>query len=528
MTLAIGTALQYGNYVIDALGPDDSIGPVYEATYIPRGQLRWLRVLGSRHPGAIPPEAERLAFYSYLQSLEALTLASLPSSIQCFEEDGVCYQVLAQPEGSALSHLVSGDRPLPLPQSLTLVLKLADTLKAIEPLGWPGLCLEPDQIWWRSETNQISFIGFDLPPSPSPSIGMQTANLVEGMRRLLYFLLTGQRADQTLAPLEVDLRYRRPDLQVNLDRALQRPAPASQDGPAQSLAAWVGSLPRWKDLPPAPLPKSRGSGSSLPQVPTLNPAAAPSPPLPIPRAAVATAAAPRTQVRLPRPPVPPVIDLAAAPRTQVMLPRPPVLPAPEPAAAPWAQGRLPRPKLSWSLLLTAMVAGGGGLGLGLQARLHQGGHLPLAVSPLPGINPIQSFPPLPDWNGKDFSRGWSNSSRSVPQRPDYGSTPMAPALHPTLSNPKPLPAAATPRPPVLPSSPVPEPALPSPEPAAIDPPPPSPQPWPSLPRPMAGARPSPTPDPSAKPVAPNPAPAPLPPPSAPAPSSPSTSSTVNL
>ncbi|XGB40894.1 MAG: hypothetical protein LVS60_10790 [Nodosilinea sp. LVE1205-7] len=44
MTLAIGTALQYGNYVIDALGLEDSVGPVYLATYIPRGRSRLLRI----------------------------------------------------------------------------------------------------------------------------------------------------------------------------------------------------------------------------------------------------------------------------------------------------------------------------------------------------------------------------------------------------------------------------------------------------------------------------------------------------
>ncbi|XGB40895.1 MAG: hypothetical protein LVS60_10795 [Nodosilinea sp. LVE1205-7] len=84
-----------------------------------------------------------------MQSLDNLALAVLPSSIQCFEEEGVCYQVLAQPVGSPLTQLVSSDCPLSLPQSLTLVHKLADTLQAIQPLGWAGLRLEPDQLWWR-------------------------------------------------------------------------------------------------------------------------------------------------------------------------------------------------------------------------------------------------------------------------------------------------------------------------------------------------------------------------------------------
>ena len=468
MTLAIGTALQYGNYVIDALGLEDSVGPVYLATYIPRGRSRLLRILGSRHPGAIPPESERLAFYDYLQSLDNLALAVLPSSIQCFEEEGVCYQVLAQPVGSPLTQLVSSDRPLSLPQSLTLVHKLADTLQAIQPLGWAGLRLEPDQLWWRSETNQLSFIGFDLPASPLPSPDSQTASLVEGLRQLLYFLLTGQRAESTRAPLEVDLRHRRPDLQVNLDRALQRPAPDTQDSSCLSLAAWVDSLPQWKDLPPAPLPKTRDHSSSLPQVPTLNPAAQPSPPLPIPTP-------------------PPALVAAAAPRTQVILPRQPLSPTAD-RTLPWWSKTGP----TWGLLLTAIVAGGGGLGFGLQARFHQGGELQLPVSPLPRLNPSQSFPPLPDWNGKDFSGDWSNSSRPVPQRPDYGSTPLAPTPHPALISPVPAPAAVTANPPLapaLPSSPelITDPTLANPDPAVIDKATPPPKVWPRLPRSMAGA-----------------------------------------
>ncbi len=510
MTLAIGTALQYGNYVIDALGLEDSVGPVYLATYIPRGRSRLLRILGSRHPEAIPPESERLAFYDYLRALDDLALALLPSSIECFEEEGVCYQVLAQPVGNPLTQVVSTERPLSLPQSLALMLKLVDTLKAIEPLGWAGLRLEPDQIWWRSETNQVSFIGFDLPPSPLPSPDIQTATLVEGLRHLLYFLLTGHRAESTRAPLEVDLRHRRPDLQINLDRVLQRSPIPTQDSSPVTLTAWVNSLPRWKDLPPAPLPKTKGKGhgSSLPKVPTLNPAANPSPPLPVTTPALAAAASPRTQVILPRQPV--VTNAVTT--------------------LPWQ----PRTKLTWSVLLTAMVAGGGGLTFGLQARFHHGGNLPLPTSPLPGINPSQSFPPLPDWNGKDFSSDWSNSSRQLPQRPDYGSTPLAPVNHPNLTRPNPAPAAVTTNPPVVPplTSPefAPDPSLANPDPTVTQSPAPPPKSWPRVPRSMAGATDASPPAAPTNPATSTPTPAPItsPPPIAPAPSSQSPSPAVNL
>ncbi|MGB5973585.1 MAG: hypothetical protein WBG38_09700, partial [Nodosilinea sp.] len=413
MTLAIGTTLKNGTYVIDAWVGDDSVGPVYLAMDVSRGQWLQIRVLGSRSPEMLPNALEREAFYCYLNQVKSLKHAALPQRLSGFEEDGVCYQTLVIPGGTSLDCLVS-DAPLPPRVCLELIHQLTGILDCLRPLGWAGLRLAPDQVWFASTPQTLTFAGFDLPQLVSLDVSSSAVDsatavestLVRGLSHLLYFLLTGQRAELTKAPLSVELRRCHPALPNSLDAVLEAGSPAQQ---AASI-----SLTEWKDL----LPTAAQLPADLAQYRPLS-------------AAEPAEAAPRQQAPVSR----------SEPKTKH---------SDLPARRAFSEAPPRRPAVL-ALVLTGLIATASGLGIGLYARFQ-----PVSSASPERLNPNQSFPPLPDWNSSN-SQPWEDAPTR--RRPDYGNTPppgtAAPDLVPTQQEPAaPLPAVRQPEPtrdPIIPA-----------------------------------------------------------------------------
>lgn len=484
MTLAPGTALQHGHYAIDALALEDSLGPLYLATHIPQGRRVLMRVLGSRQPQNIPPPAQRSDFFKYLESLQALQLSLLPSQMEGFEEEGVCYQVLSTPAGSPLSQQIHPDRPLPLAQALSLLNALTDSLQALEPLGWLGLCLQPDQIWWAPDRSEATWIGFDLPSHPLPSSEQMEGLLVQQLGHLLYFLLTGRHAAHTQAPLDVDLCHRHPGLPASLVRALQL-ATAPQPG---TLSEWAQALPRSQPVSMALV--DPGSNSTNGHRPTLDP-------LPV---TGESGLAPQQSTSL---------HLASQP------------------APTLAQGHRSKASKGWSrwatygLMATALGAGLSGLVVGLQLRTQA-----LNASQASRFNPNQSFPPLADWNGNRADKKVLRPFNRPLRQPDYGDAPRpaptpSPGVtrsYPAVTPTSPVPdRSATPSPPPADSTPLENPAplsaedssFPAPKPNSEINPPAMPRPMPSIPVAPPPPAPVSTPEPITAPppeIAPPPSP----------------------
>lgn len=504
MTLAVGTALQNGTYVIDAWVADDTIGPLYLAMDVSRGQWIQLRVLGSRNPETLPDASNRQVFYRYLEQVNGLKHAALPQRLGGFEEDHVCYQTLGSPAGMPLDRLISSQAPLPPRASLAVVRQLIEVLEALRPLGWAGLRLTPDQVWYAPDQQTITFTGFDLVQSVPANASLAASNtisfaetapesvLVRELSHLLYFLLTGQRSGATQAPLTVELRRCHPALPTSLDAALEAGSPAAGQLPSISLSDWGALLPADTQLPTDPLPTAP------------------------PRVVAQPSTAPATVI---------VGHQAVVNQLEPQLwssDRPPATTA----AAPSRQ----RSKTTLALVLTGLVATASGLGLGLYARLQ-----PANSASSERLNPNQSFPPLPDWNGSELWQPWDEAP-ALRDRPDYGSTPPpgsepAPDFAPNPQEPAaPPPAVPQPSPapvaepeesweepwetPVEPwTQPVPDPELPlnptplpsadsapAPEPLA----PPAPLEAPPATPPLEGAAPAPLTAPQRPPVAPAP------------------------
>lgn len=409
MTLAIGTTLQNGTYVIDAWVAEDTIGPMYLAMDVSKGQWIQLRILGSLAPQALPDAADRQVFYQYLGQVANLKHSTFPPRLGGFEEEGVCYQVLSIPTGAPLNQLVTTATPLPARTSLTLVRRLIHSLQTLRPLGWTSLRLTPDQVWYSPEAQTATFVGFDLVPAPATAdTDQETANertLVQGLSDLLYFLLTGQRAEATKAPLAVEVRRHHPGLPTSLDRALE----LGQQQPTITLAEWEALLPVASDLPPGPKHEQRPAAQRPEAVSTV----------------VVARDRPWESVSEQHP---------SSPWTA-----PQVL-APSPA----------KRSSALALVLTGLIATVSGLGVGLYARLQ-----PASSTGQERLSPNQSFPPLPDWNSNTLWEPWEDAPTRR-SRPDYGDPPQGstpvPDFTPNPQEPA-APPPAVPQPQVAPESP---------------------------------------------------------------------------
>jgi hypothetical protein len=412
MTLAPGTALQNGSYVVEAPGLEDSIGPVYLATDVPQGRWVQLRILGSHHPAAMPMPEIRDRFYQRLGTLADLNHPLLPLGLGGFEEEGVCYQTLPGSLGVPFTQLVTPQSPYPLEQAVLLGQQLVDLLLALGPQGWGGIRLTLDQLWQGDKEPSVTFIGFDLPPAEPEAEEAQEAALVKALGQLLYHVLAGSPPTQVSSESRaIALQQQRPDLPPNLIPLL---APEAQAEPVITLADWRSRL--------APLDG----------------------PLPT----------------TPEPAIDPVIQpVVPAPSTLAQAPTPP-----RTSLQPSWKFVIPG-----ALMVTGLVASLTGLGVGLYARLQPSNGTSSAVDRL---NPSQSFPSLPDWSADDWSNSdlwqpWDQAPNRRRDRPSYGEAPSSRPASPTETPSESTPPTVAP---VEPRSPAPErsPSLPS-EPTVNDP-----------------------------------------------------------
>jgi hypothetical protein len=408
MALPIGTALQHGVYVIDALWAEDSIGPLHLATHVPTGQWVQVRILGSRHPERIPSPEIRTQFYGFLAAINQLHHPGLASQFSGFEEDGVCYQVFSAQLGYPLARLVTPQTPMTPRQSLDCIQQIASTLEAIQPIGWSGLSLAADQLWQvpGQQDHQIVLTGFDF--TQFAPAGWATASegsspvaaVVKQLSQLLYFLLTGQAVQNPQTSLTIDLNQRLADLHPAFGSAIQRGMAESGETPVPGLSEWLALLPPREALP---VDSATRIASARPSSPLGQ---RPPAPLPSSQGQPSIGAGQKTGV------VPGQQAQTVVAPARVVAARSSPTGWPSSVAAP-APPRRPGPVLA--LLGTSVVASLLGLVVGWHHRLQ-----PTQLLSPNSFNPEQSFPPLADWPGDDPG---AREVRTRPQRPDYGDAP---------------------------------------------------------------------------------------------------------
>ncbi|HEY9738720.1 MAG TPA: hypothetical protein V6D06_20645 [Trichocoleus sp.] len=411
MTLPVGTALQNGNYVIDAFCFEDSLGPTYLATHVLSGQRRQIKVLGSQRPDQIPGPEVRSQFRDYLQQVSQLQHPHIVPNLQGIEEDGISYLLMSADIGQPLTTRITPKTPLTARSALQALQQIKHTLEALRPLGWCCLVLQPDQIWLHNRRLLLS--GFGLPLETSEGLAQRVdssedSTIVPQLARLLFFLLTGERAEKIKAPA-VHLRHRHPGLDAGFEAAIEQGlAEPTQPSALPTLAAWLELLPEapLQHFPASESPNGQTAAVSVLQAvqpeDRLKSEATETPEdarVPTPSseaveatAAVATSETPAAVVALPTVALNQTVaspseaaehlDIASGQDSDV--------------ASDQGSHRSFWRRPQFALVFTGMLASVAGLGFGLSLRLHT----PVS-SGESRLNPEQSFPPLSDWQGDD-------------------------------------------------------------------------------------------------------------------------------
>lgn len=388
MTLPFGTALQQGNYVLDAHCFDDLHGAVYLATHVPTGQVVLLRKL--KLPSHLPTTIQdwQTQFDQTLQTLSPLQLPFIPSNLGVITEDDALYLKLPTDLGHPLSRLITPKTPWQLAPALNLVRAIAKALLRLSKNYWTSLSLDPNHIWLQtpiSQTDTPKFIltGW-LPTSADLSASQSEDQLCRQLAQLFYFMMTGEGSEDSRTPLVVRLRHQYPALPSAIITAVEQ---ATLTSPAHA------TLQTWANL-------------TIENVTTPSPTQAPPPPAePLP---IATS------------PAPALSQTAVSSST----------------SSKW---------LLW-LTIVGLVGGGMGMGFGLTLRFQGTGTTAVR------FNPKQGFPSLDDWSGDDpvaefdapyTPRDWSRDVWIPP------STPASRQPSPVEPTPYSPPAEVAPPPAVL-------------------------------------------------------------------------------
>jgi len=257
MPLPAGTALQDGDYILDGIYHEDALGLMYLATHVPSGQVMQVRCLPSHHRDA--EVWQRLS-----QQITALGQQRHPhiiAPLTCFYEQGYGFVVMAADVGQPLSVLVTPERPLSAPQSVTYVQQVAAGLAAISQAGPFVVDIGPAHIWCHPGHDRVVLSGLGLLPpemkaasedETGASAGTKAHRDIAALARLFYFCLTGEAVTATRAP-DVRLKQRRPDLPAAYGQAIHRGLQAPPDQVETWLAEVVAAA-KQSQPPPLPVP----------------------------------------------------------------------------------------------------------------------------------------------------------------------------------------------------------------------------------------------------------------------------------
>lgn len=393
MTLPFGTALQQGNYVLDAHCFDDPHGAVYLATHVPTGQVVLLRKL--KLSGQLSTNLQDLQAQldQKLLALSPLQLPFIPSILAVIAEEDALYLKLPTDLGHPLARLLPRNTPWQLGPALRLVQAIATALTRLPKTYWASLSLSPDHIWLRTSTPQSDIPQFTLtgwlPASEDISAPQAEGRLCRQLAQLFYFLITGERAEDTRTPLAVHLRHQYPALPPAIITTVEQ---------ATLTSSANTTLQAWENLTTASL---------TPSSPTQAPPSSPQPP--------------------------PLVT------------NPVPVTGPTPALSQTGSAAASSKWLFW-LVIVGLIGGGMGMGFGLTLRFQGTGTTAVR------FNPKQSFPSLDDWSGDDpvaeFDAPYAppDWSRDVWIPSSSPTTRSQPAIEPT---PYAAPAEVAPPPTVL-------------------------------------------------------------------------------
>lgn len=259
MPLPVGTALQNGDYVLDAISFQDDSSTLYQATHIPTGQRVAVRLLEGHWPQAAWEEKNH--FIQHVQHLAQQHHPHIISHLHSFEDHGHLFVVSDWGQGIPLAKRLTQSPPLNEATALTYIHQIASALNTLRTIGLQQIDLHPRRMLCQLTPDQIVLTGIGCPPSyliPHQSPPEQD---VLALAYLLYQMVTGD-TDPFISEAWVERLQAQP-LTLTTQQALQTVLGRTENQ-RPLLEAWLNSLK--PNLPALPDPISVDDPVQIPSV----------------------------------------------------------------------------------------------------------------------------------------------------------------------------------------------------------------------------------------------------------------------
>ncbi|HEY9888294.1 MAG TPA: hypothetical protein V6D02_07830 [Candidatus Obscuribacterales bacterium] len=274
MTLAPGTALQNGHYVVDALLEAAPNGDLYWGTHVVSGMQVFIQVFPV---AASHPSDDLSALIARLEGIAFAPQSPLPNPFQLFHGDAntLCL-AMGITVGQPWTVACGNHPPFAPKQALATLRQIAASVTWLEEQGITGLDLSPNRVWLTPEGDRLTLTGLPqaqlnlTAPAPTPA----HKPTVWYLARLLYSFLLGELPPTDPAiDLKARLQERLPNLSPLLAQAIAQGATDADPAVAPpSLADWLAQLP---DANPVPLTTTKGALVPRPPQPPPTPPSRP-------------------------------------------------------------------------------------------------------------------------------------------------------------------------------------------------------------------------------------------------------------
>ncbi|MGF1524690.1 MAG: hypothetical protein ACFBSF_20380 [Leptolyngbyaceae cyanobacterium] len=246
MALSPGTALQNGQYVIDALLEDAPNGDLYWGTHVATGTEVYIQVCSL----ATATDTSALStLIAHLQGVSFAAQAPLPKPFQLFygEANTLCW-AMSTTVGRPWTLADRPHTPMPLEQALKLVRTVAEAALWLADRGVVGVDLSLNRIWTTADSDRITLTG--LPQQHTASSETRVADeasalAVRSLAQLLYSCLSGE-LPQTDAPTELAqmLQQQQPNINPSVVQAISQGTVTSPSTTFKdTIREWLSTLP---------------------------------------------------------------------------------------------------------------------------------------------------------------------------------------------------------------------------------------------------------------------------------------------
>lgn len=255
-----GTALQQGNYLIDALIEAAPNGHLYWGTHATTGLQVYLQVTPLNAAPELP-DGQTLA--DHLRGLAFSPQSPLPSPFQVFsgEHNTLCLAV-GTTAGLPWPHARQSRFPMSPRQALRTVRSIAHGAIWLEEQGLPAVDLSLNRIWISPDGDRTILTGIPLAHINSSQQASPPADPLQSLAALLYSCLSGQLPTvpdtESLALL---LHNQRPEISPLVIKAIHK---GTQGISAFPAASTTDALQQWLALLPDAQTFSGGESSLFP------------------------------------------------------------------------------------------------------------------------------------------------------------------------------------------------------------------------------------------------------------------------